>query len=285
MAGSVGGYQLLHKISSGSQASLFVAQDVANNELVCLKMFYLDTDSAIIGYKNEVNAIKKIIKSSKKGSEYHFSNNIITIHRCFTTSTLGVIVMDLLECDFYDVVVDYKLTPVQIKDFFYQLCSGIKQCHTAGVAHMDIKLENCLYDNLSGDLKITDFGNSIIFNEGDKFIGVRGTPGFVAPEVKNNDTYCPKLADVWSLGVTFFVLLTAEQPDPDGPLRSLTMEDIVNNNIPPHAVNLLSRMLDSSPSTRYSLDQVLNHPYFHEEKKTKSFVKQVKNKLRHVFRT
>ena len=100
---------------------------------------------------------------------------------------------------------------ILLKQLMLQLCSGINDMHTvAEYAHQDIKLENILIDK-DFKLKIIDFGFAMPTS---KDIGIhQGTPGYEAPEILNvtsrvgpGHTYRGVQADIFSLGVVFFIL-------------------------------------------------------------------------------
>jgi serine/threonine protein kinase len=97
---------------------------------------------------------------------------------------------------------------------------GLYFCHSNGIAHRDIKLENILLDSrvenettkeMSCDIKIADFGtagNCAGLN-GSGLLGTFcGTIGYMAPEIMENKQYNPMAADVFSLGAVFFILVS-----------------------------------------------------------------------------
>ncbi|XP_071925600.1 serine/threonine-protein kinase SAPK1-like isoform X3 [Coffea arabica] len=104
--------------------------------------------------------------------------------------------------------------------FFQQLISGVSYCHSMQICHRDLKLENTLLDgSLAPRVKICDFGysKSAVFHSQPK--STVGTPAYIAPEVLSKKEYDGKLADVWSCGVTLYVMLVGAYPfeDPTDP--------------------------------------------------------------------
>ena len=104
--------------------------------------------------------------------------------------------------------------------FFQQLVSGVAYCHAEGVCHRDLKLENTLLDGGAAPrLKICDFGysKSALFDSQPK--STVGTPAYIAPEVLSRKQYDGEVADVWSTGVTLYVMLVGAYPfeDPADP--------------------------------------------------------------------
>uniref|UniRef100_A0A6N2KK53 non-specific serine/threonine protein kinase n=1 Tax=Salix viminalis TaxID=40686 RepID=A0A6N2KK53_SALVM len=92
--------------------------------------------------------------------------------------------------------------------FFQQLISGVNYCHNMQICHRDLKLENTLLDGSPAPrLKICDFGyskSSLLHSRPKSTVG---TPAYIAPEVLSRREYDGKLADVWSCGVTLYVML------------------------------------------------------------------------------
>ncbi|KAL2647987.1 hypothetical protein AAZV13_05G148400 [Glycine max] len=104
--------------------------------------------------------------------------------------------------------------------FFQQLISGVSYCHSMEICHRDLKLENTLLDGSSAPrLKICDFGyskSSVLHSQPKSTVG---TPAYIAPEVLSRREYDGKVADVWSCGVTLYVMLVGAYPfeDPEDP--------------------------------------------------------------------
>ncbi|POM70343.1 CAMK/CAMKL protein Kinase, partial [Phytophthora palmivora] len=87
---------------------------------------------------------------------------------------------------------------------FAQLARGLSFLHAHGVAHRDLSLENVLLKD--GQVKICDFGLSTDANQ--LAADVVGKYYYMAPEIVQERVYDPKKADIWSLGVLLFILLT-----------------------------------------------------------------------------
>ena len=92
-----------------------------------------------------------------------------------------------------------------------QITAGLAYLHSKHVAHLDIKLDNILLDS-SKNCCLSDFGTSEFF-EGSTSMsrGLRGAPAFASPEAIVSDVFNPFHADVWSLGVTLYVMLFGKQ--------------------------------------------------------------------------
>lgn len=117
-------------------------------------------------------------------------------------------VMEYCPYDFFEVVMSGKLTRSEINCYFKQICNGVIYLHSIGLAHRDLKLDNCVLTK-DGVLKLIDFGSAIVFKYPyDQNIvkckGIVGLDPYLAPEVlKTDENYDPRLVDVWSIAIIY----------------------------------------------------------------------------------
>jgi serine/threonine protein kinase/capsular polysaccharide biosynthesis protein len=111
-----------------------------------------------------------------------------------------------------------RLTPEQALAIVPQICEALQFAHNEGIVHRDIKPENILLDK-RGRVKITDFGIAKILGltatEEAPLTGARdvvGTPHYMAPEQIEKPRTVDHRADIYSLGVVFYEMLTGELP-------------------------------------------------------------------------
>lgn len=103
------------------------------------------------------------------------------------------------------------------RGYFLQILSAVEYCHSCGVCHRDLKLENILLSEQGSQLvKITDFGMSKDIEQHSIPKTKRvGTASYMAPEVSMAGVATPydgTAADVWSLGVILYVLVCCDYP-------------------------------------------------------------------------
>ncbi len=109
------------------------------------------------------------------------------------------------------------LSPVQSMAIIPQICDALQFAHEAGVVHRDIKPENILLDR-SGRVKIADFGLAKLASGSEldfTLTGthqVMGTPLYMAPEQMEGSNTVDHRADIYSLGVVFYEMLTGHLP-------------------------------------------------------------------------
>jgi eukaryotic-like serine/threonine-protein kinase len=107
-----------------------------------------------------------------------------------------------------------RLSPVEIRNIGVALCAAAEAAHADGVVHRDIKPENILID-AGGRVKITDFGIAKLTQAATlnpQTAGNSGTPYYMAPEVVSGEGEVDGRADIYSLGVVLYELLTGDIP-------------------------------------------------------------------------
>ena len=109
------------------------------------------------------------------------------------------------------------MTPKEALAIVPQICDALQYAHDAGVIHRDIKPENILLDS-RGQVKIADFGLAKLFGLATPDYTLTaaecsmGTPRYMAPEQMDNPRLVDHRADIYSLGVVFYEMLTGEVP-------------------------------------------------------------------------
>jgi len=182
-------------------------------------------------------------------------------------------------CNEYSLGVPETLT----RQLFYQITISINELHNFNICHLDLKLENIMYNKDNRSVKIIDFGFSQ-FTVDREFVGkfdnqselaqvlqtsFCGSIHYAAPELLSRIPFDGKKADVWSLGVVLFALLCGFFPFDDSHGSSSRIFQKIRGKpleFPLHLSNqqtsLLSMMLEKNPDDRCSIDDVVNHPYF-----------------------
>lgn len=118
-----------------------------------------------------------------------------------------------------------KLSPAEALAIVPQICDALQYAHDQGVVHRDIKPENVLLDRF-GRVKIADFGLAKLLGINPDSMTVTltqhvvGTPRYMAPEQIDKPTTVDHRADIYSLGVVIYEMLTGEMPVGHFPLPS-----------------------------------------------------------------
>ncbi|KAH3668169.1 hypothetical protein OGAPHI_001923 [Ogataea philodendri] len=141
------------------------------------------------------------------GSTLHHPNIIQTID-IISEHNQYFEVMEYAPIDFFGVVMAGKLTRSEINCFLKQITMGVQYLHSVGLAHRDLKLDNCVVTT-EGILKLIDFGSAVVFKYPfeDEVVyahGIVGSDPYLAPEVlTSTESYDPQLVDIWSIAIIY----------------------------------------------------------------------------------
>jgi len=127
-------------------------------------------------------------------------------------------VMEYVEgADLHRLIRDGKLPLAKALDVVRQVCDALEFAHSRGIVHRDIKPANILVDPL-GRVKVSDFGLAMLVTDPSPEAspsmtrGVVGTPEYIAPEQRRGDGPVDHRADIYSLGVMLYEMLTGSIP-------------------------------------------------------------------------
>lgn len=112
-----------------------------------------------------------------------------------------------------------RLTPKEALSIVPPVCDALQCAHDHGIVHRDIKPENLLIDR-AGTVKIADFGIAMMVGDSEESGGMaatdgtmgQGTPAYAAPEQQDHAVATDHRADIYSLGVVLYEMLTGERP-------------------------------------------------------------------------
>ena len=143
-----------------------------------------------------------------------------------------------------------KLAPAEALKIVPKICEALQYAHEQGIVHRDIKPENILVDK-QGRVKIADFGIAKITGLESKDVSltgakdVMGTPHYMAPEQVEQPQTVDHRADIYSLGVVFYEMLTGELPlGKFAPPSEKAQTDVRLDEVVLHA-------LEKEPARRY----------------------------------
>ena len=204
------GMELLEVIGQGGMGVVYKARQIELDRLVALKILppRLAADPEFPRrFNREAQALASLDHS-----------NIVRIHDVGREGELYFIVMEYVDgMNLRDLLVQKKLSPEQALRVVPQLCDALEYAHSRGVIHRDIKPENILLSR-SGVAKIADFGLAKIVKDERAETSitqtnvVMGTADYMAPEQRDKTKAADHRADIYSLGVVFYELLTGELP-------------------------------------------------------------------------
>lgn len=134
-----------------------------------------------------------------------------------------------------------------------------------GIAHRDLKPTNIM---LTEDMriKLADFGLSNTYKLGSKLMTSCGSPCYAAPEVIEARAYEPLLADIWSLGIILYLMLSGFLPFQHKSTHTLyklilAAQYEIPRSISRLAADLIMSILKVNPTKRINISEIRNHPW------------------------
>jgi serine/threonine-protein kinase SRK2 len=258
-------------LNRGAFGTVLEAVDGASGDVVAVKL--IPRGASVTKY-----VVREVLNHASLAHPH-----VIDLRAVFLTAThLGIALELAGGGDLFALVARCRGLPEpDARWYFQQLTLALDYCHAKGVANRDVKLENTLLADVHRPLvKLADFGYSKHAHQ-QSAPGTRvGTPAYLAPEVvlaADGATYDGRAADVWSLGVTLYVMLCGCYPfgrpedanlAPQQRLRAMLQRIVAADSAPgdlaraPGAADLLAKMLVADPTRRATLADVMAHPWF-----------------------
>jgi serine/threonine protein kinase len=148
---------------------------------------------------------------------------------------------------------------------FKQFMESIAYIHSHHIVHRDLKPDNVLIDD-ENRIKIIDFGLSDYQPEGTLVSKRVGSLSYCSPECINGGSYDGYKSDVWSCGIVLCLILTGQNPW-TGRTESQIINQIraaelyIPDSVSWEARDLLSHILVVDPDQRYTIPEILSHPW------------------------
>ena len=263
-------YEIGRLIGQGTSAEVRLATEIKTRKAYAAKI--LDIRRVMTqGLEEQVKREIGILKTLRHG-------NVVALKEVLQSKKNIYIVMELINggtlVDELRNAPHKRFTEEVARRYFQQLILGLRYCHKQEVAHRDLKPVNILLD-VSGVLKISDFGLSNLQpKDGGLLVTQCGTPHYVAPEVISGEPYNGFKADIWSVGIILYVMLTGCLPFDDDGLKAGIFNGLwfkirrgefyLPRFVSADAQELLVRMIEVDPDNRCSIEYIIAHPWFQE---------------------
>lgn len=201
--------EILAFIGKGGMGAVYRARQPALDRIVALKILPAQTAMGpgfVERFNREARALAKLNHP-----------NIVTVYEFGQVNNLPFFIMEFVDgLNLRELEQAGKLSPHEALQIVPQICEALQFAHDEGIVHRDIKPENILLDK-KGRVKIADFGIAKILGAGaetdlTRTQGAIGTPHYMAPEQMEKPTTVDHRADIFSLGVVFYEMLTGELP-------------------------------------------------------------------------
>jgi serine/threonine protein kinase len=187
--------------------------------------------------------------------------NIIRMYEYFREGNMFVMILEFCPGGDLQKIINISkgISLETFHEIAPQIVAALQFCHAKGIAHLDIKPSNILFDQYQRP-KLADFGLALRASGpvGDRY---SGSVVFKAPELIQRRPYDPFACDIWALGVTFLVMLGGSHPWGSGAMAEMKSRIIVGTYRPVKSAHrelatLIARMLELEPKFRLSIDDV-----------------------------
>jgi serine/threonine protein kinase len=202
--------EIIELIGKGGMGAVYKARQPALDRFVALKILRPGT-AGDPGFAERFNREARALARLNHP-------NIVGVHDFGQAGGLHFLVMEFVDgANLREVEHAGQLAPEQALAIVPQICEALQFAHGEGIVHRDIKPENILLDK-KGRVKITDFGIAKILGQTSERVSltgakdVVGTPHYMAPEQVEKPLTVDHRADIYSLGVVFYEMLTGELP-------------------------------------------------------------------------
>ena len=202
-------FQILEVIGHGGMGVVYKAKQTNLDRIVALKILRPDVDK-------DPSFAERFQREARTLAQLNHPN-IITIHDFGRKDDLYYLVMEYVDgTNLRQLETAAKLKPHEALAIVPKICEALQFAHERGVVHRDIKPENILVTE-NGHVKIADFGLAKLSGATDQFPltgtwQVMGTPHYMAPEQFEKPNSVDHRADIFSLGVVIYEMLTGELP-------------------------------------------------------------------------
>jgi len=211
----IAGYEIRQQLGRGGMGVVFEGCQVSLGRRVAIK-FLMPSLAAnphfVERFEREAAALAKLSHP-----------NIVTIFERGRTPQGVYFIMEFVEgpggsapLDLRARLNERRLTAAEVKQYSLQVVQALAYAHHQGIVHRDIKPGNVMLDR-HGNVKVADFGIASMASQRE---GIQltapssplGTLDYMAPEQRDNDKHVDQRADVYSVGVMLYEMLTGELP-------------------------------------------------------------------------
>lgn len=201
---------VIELLGSGGMGAVYKARQKSLDRVVALKII----KASLVEIPSFADRFRREARSLAKLSH----PNIVAVHDFGKVDDLFYLIMEYVEgTDLRQLIATQELSPEQALAIVPQICGALQFAHDQGIVHRDIKPENILVDR-DGVVKVADFGLAKLLTQTERNHDltatnqVMGTVKYMAPEQLEGSPGIDHRADIYSLGVVFYELLTGELP-------------------------------------------------------------------------
>lgn len=252
-------YRLLELIGAGGMGAVYLCEHTLMKRLVALKVLpveKLEDHQNLERFHREARAVAALDHP-----------NIVRAYDIDQHDKLHFLVMEYVDGNsLQDIIARHgPMDPIRAAHYIAQAAVGLQHAHELGMVHRDVKPGNVLLDR-TGVIKVLDMGLARFFNKQQDSVTekyddkcVLGTADYLAPEQAMSSTVDIR-ADIYSLGGTFYYMLTGQTPFPEGTIAAKLVAHQTREpkpipefrtDVPEGMLEVLCRMMRKEPRDRY----------------------------------
>ncbi len=255
--GHIGRYALKYLLGEGGLGTVFAAHDPLLSRLIAVKTLNLELD------RSERDSFNAMFLNEARAAAGLSHPHIVTVFDAGISDNRVYIAMELLKGrDLRQLRQEgWRATPAQAALIVRRVADALAYAHSKGVVHRDVKPANIFMVGRTQP-RVLDFGIARIAHQHENAVDgdiAAGSPYYMAPEQSRHETV-DRRADVFSLGVVLYELLTEQKPFRGNTLDEIT--EAVRNHEPPHANKIdpnipealaliTARAMEKNPEHRY----------------------------------
>jgi ATP-dependent DNA helicase RecQ len=251
---SIRNYKIIREIAKTNFSIVYLGLNINLNKQVVVKELNLDISKQgdfITYLRREAEFLKRINHK-----------NVVKFFDYFEEKNKAFLVLEYIEGkNIYEYIQEKRiLNYYDAENIFKQMCYSVLEIHKLGIIHKDIKPSNFLIDK-NGIVKLIDLGISTDLIKQDPNFERAFTKSFAAPEQIKEKVILDVRTDIYSLGKTYYFLLTSRLPE--GETVLINKQDIENEikefrdprhfnlNIPVKTIEIIRKCLQEDRNKRY----------------------------------
>ncbi len=255
---TLGRYEIQRKLGSGGMGAVYLALDTNLKRLVAVKVLPLE--------KAENPTLVKRFKAEAQAAAQLTHDNIVRVFESGEADGLHYIAMEYVEgTDVQRLIKKRTRLPVRrATEIIKQVALALEHAAEASIVHRDIKPSNLLITQ-TGLVKLTDLGLARVMDEAEETSITRagttvGTVDYMSPEQARSSKAADIRSDLYSLGCTWYHMLTGSPPFPEGSVTNKLHAHATaqipdprseNELVPEAIVGVLQRLMAKKPIDRY----------------------------------
>ena len=255
-------YEIVRELGRGGMGVVYLARNKLMGRLEVLKV----VGGQLVERPGVRDRFLREVQSAAKLQH----KNIVAAYSAVRLGESIVLAMEYIDGEDLAKMVKSRgpLPVVHACYFIYQAAVGLQHAHERGMVHRDIKPANLMFarEGKKGVVKVLDFGLAKVTSEGKADSGLTregqmlGTPDYIAPEQIRDAQSADIRADIYSLGCTFYYLLTGGPPFHGDHLWDLyqahfSMEagplNLVRPEVPVELAAVVAKMMAKEPRRRF----------------------------------